>query len=144
VTYSDNQVADQLNHHFVPVQVNIEEADELADLYQALWTPNLNLIDDRGKRFYHVVGWLPPSEFTAMLKAAQGHFLLMIEKYAEAAPIFGSIFDEFPRSVFAPEALYFKGVSRYKGSHNVENLKEDWIMLQRFYPSSGWAMKSNV
>jgi hypothetical protein len=144
VTYPDKQVADLLTHNFVPVQVNIEEAGELADRFQTLWTPNLNMIDDRGKRFYHVVGWLPPSEFAAMLKAAQGHYFLTIKKYAEATPIFSSIFDEFPRSIFAPEALYFKGVSRYMGSHIVENLKEDWTMLQRFFPDSEWAMKSNV
>ena len=144
MTYLDSQVADFLNHHYLPVQVNIEEADELADRFQALWTPNLNLIDERGSRFYHVVGWLPPSEFTAMLKAARGHFFLSRKKYADAVPIFKEVFDEFPRSIFAPEALYFKGVSQYKGSHNVENLKEDWTMLQRFFPDSEWAMKSNV
>ena len=144
MTYLDRQVADLLNHQYIPVQVDIEEADDLADRYQALWTPNLNLIDERGIRFYHVVGWLPPSELTAMLKTARGYFFLSGKKYADAVPIFKEVFDEFPRSIFAPEALYFKGVSQYKGSHNVENLKEDWTTLQRFFPDSEWAMKSNV
>lgn len=144
MTYPDDQVAEQLNHHLVPVQVDIEEAGKLADRYQAFWTPNLNLIDDRGIRFYHVVGWLPPSELVAMLKTARGHFLLSREKFDEAATIFKDVFDEFPRSIYAPESLYFMGVCRYKGSHKAEYLKEDWIMLQRFFPGSEWAMKSNV
>ena len=144
VTYPDKQVARLLDHHFVPVQVNIEEADDLAKRFQALWTPNLNMIDDREKRFYHVVGWLPPSEFVAMLKLARGHFLLSREKFDEAATILKDVFDEFPRSIYAPESLYYMGVCRYKASHKVEYLKEDWIMLQRFFPGSEWAMNSNV
>lgn len=56
----------------------------------------------------------------------------------------GSRFDEFPRSIYAPESLYYMGVCRYKASHKVEYLEEDWIMLQRFFPGSEWAMKSNV
>jgi len=137
-------VAHLLHQHFVPVQVNIEEAVELAERYQAFWTPNLNMIDDREKRFYRVIGWLPPSEFAAMLLAARGHFFMSREKFDQAATTFKDVFDEFPRSIYAPESLYYMGVCRYKASHKAEYLKEDWTMLQRFFPGSEWAMKSNV
>jgi len=133
-----------LNNLFVPVQVDIEQASKLADKYQALWTPNLNVINNREKRVYHVVGWLPPSEFAAMLQTARGHYSMNSKKFDEAAPRFKEVFDHFPRSVYAPEALYYSAVSRYLSSHDVEDLKEDWITLQRFYPQSRWAMKSNV
>lgn len=144
MTYPDSQVAGFLNEYFVPVQVDIEKAAKLADRLQVLWTPNLNIINGREKRFFHSIGWLPPSELTAMLQTALGHYFLTRKKYFDAAPAFAAAFDKYPRSVFAPEALYFKGVCRYLSSHSVDELKEDWIMLQRFYPDSQWAMKSNI
>jgi hypothetical protein len=144
VTYPDMQVAALLNEHFVAVQVNIEEVAELANEFQAIWTPNLNVLDRNQKRVYWVEGWLPPSEFIAMLGVARGHYFLRGKKYPEAAPLFKAVFEQHPRSQFAPEALYYRGVSRYLYSHEVDQLKEDWIMLQRFYPQSAWALKSNI
>ena len=133
-----------LNENFVPVQVNIEEAAKLADEFQAIWTPNLNVIDGRLKRVYQVEGWLPPSEFVAMLGVGRGQYFLRGKKYPEAATLFKAVFEQNPRSQFAPEALYYRGVSRYLSSHNVDELKEDWIMLQRFYPQSAWSLRANI
>ena len=144
MTYPDRQVAALLNENFVPVQVNIEEAAKLADTYQAIWTPNLNVIDGRQKQVYRVEGWLPPSEFAAMLGVGRGQYFLRGKKYPEAATLFKAVFEQNPRSQFAPEALYYRGVSRYLSSHNVDELKEDWIMLQRFYPQSAWSLRANI
>lgn len=144
VTYSDDFVAEMLNRHFVPVQVNFEKASKLVEQYRAIWTPNLNVIDGRERRVFHVEGWLPPAEFLAMLETARGQFFLRGKKYEEAASSFKAVFDKYPVSAYAPQALYYRGVSRYLNSHQVDDLKEDWIMLQRFYPGSAWAIKSNV
>lgn len=144
MTYPDRQVTALLNENFIPVQVNIEEAAKLADEFQAIWTPNLNVIDGRLKRVYQVEGWLPPSEFVAMLGVGRGQYFLRGKKYAEAATLFKAVFEQSPRSQFAPEALYYRGVSRYLSSHKVDELKEDWIMLQRFYPQSAWSLRANI
>jgi len=37
----------------------------------------------------------------------------------------------------------YRGVSRCLNSHEVDELKEDWISLQRFYPRSAWSLRSN-
>ena len=63
---------------------------------------------------------------------------------AGVTPNFKGVFEQHPRSQFAPEALYYRGVSRYLNSHEVDALKEDWIMLQRFYPQSSWSLRSNI
>ena len=80
VTYSDDFVAEMLNRHFVPVQVNFEKASKLVEQYRAIWTPNLNVIDGRERRVFHVEGWLPPAEFLAMLETARGQFFLRGKK----------------------------------------------------------------
>jgi hypothetical protein len=137
-------VAALLNENFVPVQVNIEDVAKLADEFQAIWTPNLNVLRGNQKWVYRVEGWLPPSEFIVMLHIARGHYFLRGKRYTEAEPFFKAVFEQHPRSQFAPEALYYRGVSRYLNSHEVDELKEDWIMLQRFYPQSAWSVRSNI
>lgn len=144
MTYPDRQVADLLNEDFVSVQVDLEKAGRLADQFQVIWTPNLNFIGSRGKRIYHLEGWLPPSDFAAMLGIVRGHYHLAGKKFADAAPHFKGVFDRSPHSQFAPEALYYRGVSRYLDSHEVDKLKEDWTTLQRFYPQSAWSMRANI
>ena len=144
MTYSDDFVAEALNRHFVPVQVDFEKASKLVEQYRAVWTPNLNIVDGRERRVFHVEGWLPASELLAMLETARGQYYLRSKKYDEAAASFKAVFDKYPFSVYAPQALYYRGVGRYLATHEVEALKEEWILLQRFYPSSGWAVKSNI
>jgi hypothetical protein len=144
VTYPDLTVAGLLNAYFVPVQVNIEEVSKLAAEYTAIWTPKLNILDGKENVIYRVVGWLPPSEIAAMLILARGHYFFHHKKYQDAVPNFEEVFIKYPNSSFASEALYYKGVSRYMNSHKVDELKEDWILLQRFYPSSTWAIRSNI
>ena len=71
-------------------------------------------------------------------------YFLRGKKYTQAESLFKAVFDKHPRSQFAPEALYYRGVSRYLESHEVDQLKEDWITLQRFYPQDAWSLRANI
>ncbi len=144
MTYPDLYVATLLNEYFVPVQVNIEKARELVLKYRPIWTPNLNFIDGEGAIFYHIEGWLPPSEFAALLLVSQGHFFIRKKQYPKATPNFQEVLDKFPTSYFAPEAFYYLGVSKYMTAHKVEELVESWKKLQASYPYSSWAMRSQI
>ncbi|MFO7554981.1 MAG: hypothetical protein R6W88_07230 [Desulfobacterales bacterium] len=79
-----------------------------------------------------------------MLILARGHYFLRRKKYKDALPNFEKVLSTYPRSSFAPEALYYKGVGRYLDSHELDELKEEWITLQRLYPASTWAVKSDI
>lgn len=114
----------------------------LVEQYQAIWTPNLNVVDARKWRMFHAEGWRLPAQFPAMLKPARGQYCLRSEKYP-AASRFKAVFDKYPLSIYAPQALCYRGVSRYLSSHKVEGLKADRVLLRRFDPSSPWAIKSN-
>jgi thioredoxin-related protein len=144
VTYPDLYVATLLNEYFVPVQVNIDKARELVIKYHPIWTPNLNLLDEEGAMVYHVEGWLPPPEYSAMLFLSRGHYLNHKKRYSEAAPNFQEVLLRFPQSHYAPQALYYLGVSNYLASHKAEALKEAWGRLQRNYPYSSWAIRAGV
>jgi hypothetical protein len=144
VTYPDLCVAAALNEFFVPLQLNVDEAKETAKKFRVMWTPNINLLDGEGNLFYHVEGWLPPSEFSAMLMAAHGRHFLLQENYSEAWEIFHTVWDKYPRSSFTPEALYYFGVAKYLQSHKAEDLVEGWQTLQRYHPQSSWGIRSSV
>jgi thioredoxin-related protein len=137
-------VATLLNEYFVPVQVNIDKARDLVLKYRPIWTPNLNFLDQEGSVVFHVEGWLPPSEFSAMLFVARGHYFIREKNYPEAAPHFQEVIQRFPTSSYAPRAMYYLGVSNYMASHKVEALKEAWSKLQCAYPSSSWAIRAGV
>ncbi|RJQ67530.1 MAG: thioredoxin [Desulfobacteraceae bacterium] len=144
VTYPDATVAALLNEKFVPVQVNVAKVPKLVEKFQVLWTPNLNFLNDKEKQVYHVEGWLSPSECAAMLMVAEGHYQLHRKKFDQAGAHFRAVFDRYPQSEFAPEALYYLGVSRYLASHEAARLAEEWQRCQQFYPESTWARRSMV
>ncbi len=144
VSYPDLTVAALLNEHYIPVQVDIEKESKLAEKFQALWTPNLNILNTKEKLVYHAEGWLSPAELAAMLTIGQGHFHLHRKKFEQAGKHFKAVFEKYPQSEFAPEALYYLGVSRYMASHEVEHLLTEWQNCQRLYPDSSWAKRSMV
>ncbi len=144
MTYPDLYVATLLNEYYIPLQVNIEKARDLILKYRPIWTPNLNILDEEGGMVNHIEGYLPPSEYSAMLLNARGHFFIRKKKYAGATPNFEEVVQKFPTSSFAPEALYYLGVSKYMTAHKVEELVGNWKKLQEVYPYSGWAIRSSI
>lgn len=144
VTYPDATVAATLNDLFVPVRVNIEESSKLAFQYGAIWTPNINIIEAKEHAVYRVEGWLAPSEFVTMLHLAKGHYLFSGKKFEDAAATFAMVAENYTRSDFAPEALYYVGVSRYLATSDVEEIKSAWGKLQRQHPQSTWTMRADI
>ncbi len=144
MTYPDLYVATLLNEYFIPVQVNIDKAIDLIKRYRPIWTPNINFLDEAGEMFYHVEGWLPASEYTAMLLAVRGHYFIRKKRYGEATPNFDEVLQKYPNSAYAPEAGYYIGVSKYMTTHKPEELKAAWSRLQCAYPYSSWAIRSAI
>lgn len=144
VTYPDLTVATILNEYFVPVQINVDHAHDLVERFQVIWTPNLNVLDTSEDVIYHVEGWLPPSDCAAMLMVGLGHFYLHEKRFEDGVSIFQEVWDKFPHTDFAPEALYYSGVGKYLESHNVSDLSGRWKMLQDHYPQSTWSMRSSL
>ena len=57
---------------------------------------------------------------------------------------FREIVDRFPDSESAAEAMYWSGVSRYKGSGDAAALGETARAFSRRYQESSWAKKASV
>ena len=144
MTYPDPTVSELLNSHFVPVQLDLTKEPELADKYQVIWTPNINIVDRRERVAYHAEGWLSPSEDAAMLYLGLGHHALKRKRYDDAVGYFKTVFDHYPQSEFSPEALYYLAVGKYRASQEADQLLQGWSNLRLHYPSSAWAMRTRV
>lgn len=144
MTYPDATVSQLLNTLFIPVQLDLSKESKRADQFQVIWTPNLNIVDSRERMSFHLEGWLSPAEFAAMLFLGLGHYSLKNKRYDDAISHFKSVYDRYPQSEFAPEALYYLAVGKYMASHEAEKLIQGWSDLRGHFPASSWAMRTRV
>jgi TolA-binding protein len=67
---------------------------------------------------------------------------VMKKKWADAESRFEAILDRFPDSDFAPEAVYWRGVSHYKATNDHTALGDVAKTFTEKYQDSIWARKS--
>jgi TolA-binding protein len=145
VTYSEPLVAETINAHFVPVQINTQEEEgrSMVQCFQQAWTPDLRIVSAQSVELYHWNGYLPPFEFLPQLLVGQAHACLRLGDSYGAAEVYRSVVERFPTSTVAPEAQYFLAVSLYKHSHKTSDLIDNWRALQTRYPESLWRLKQS-
>jgi outer membrane protein assembly factor BamD (BamD/ComL family) len=64
------------------------------------------------------------------------------DQFVEAIQHFDKLLAEYPQSGAAPEAIYLRGVSGYKSTHDAGPLKEAYEKLKADYPQSEWTMRA--
>jgi TolA-binding protein len=145
VTYSESIVAETINAHFVPVQINTQEEEEcsMVQCFQQVWTPDLRIVSSQSVELYHWNGYLPPFEFLPQLLIAQAQACLRLGDPYGAAEVYRGVLERFPTSAVASEAQYFLAVSLYKHSHKTSDLIDNWRQLQTRYPESLWRLKQS-
>jgi outer membrane protein assembly factor BamD (BamD/ComL family) len=102
------------------------------------------IIDPEGKERFRVEGYLPKSEFRAQLELGLARIAFMHKKWAEAERRYAELAELSPETVAAPEAVYWRGVSHYKGTNDHTALGEVANQLKSNYSESVWTMKSSV
>lgn len=141
VTYPDEKVSDFLVENFIPVKIPFAHDREMVKRFNITWTPTFLVLDTEGREHYRFVGYLPPKDFIANLEFAKGKVFFDRNRLGMAIDIFQDVVDSFGESERAAESAYFLGVSRYKKSHDVEELKSGWRIIVDKYPKSEWAKK---
>ncbi len=142
VTYPDPKVVAFVEQNMIPIQV-LYNAQPLATEFNVKWTPTVITLDAEGKEHHRTVGFLAPEEFipSLMLGIAKSYFDQ--EKYAEALSMLEKLLKDYPKSDSAPEAIYIRGVTKYKSTHSPKPLKEAYERLQAEYPSSEWTRRAS-
>ncbi len=146
--YSDPRVIDFIQQHFTPVRVHVRQnADEykrLGSRFNAQWTPTTLIVDSEGNERHRVEGFLPADDFLAQLSLGLAHSAFARGSFQEAEPLFRDVVDTYPNTDAAPEALYWAGVSRYKGSGDAAALGETARAFSTRYTGTSWAKKASV
>lgn len=100
------------------------------------------ILDPNGKERFRIEGYLPKDEFRAHLELALARVAFMSKNWKDAERRYTEVLERYPASKVAPEALYWKGVSRYKSTNDHTVLGELPGQFQEKYPDSEWALKT--
>lgn len=133
-----------MNEQFNPVRLHVKKHPEAMDRFGANWTPTVILLDSNGTERHRIEGFLPADDFLAQLHLGLGHIAFANKRYDEAEKHFREIVDTLPQSDAAPEAQYWTGVSRYRGSGDAAALKATADAFRDRYSDSAWAKKASI
>jgi thioredoxin-related protein len=144
VTYSDDTVKELLGRLFVPVRLHVDWQQPFEEMrrYSVKWTPTLLVLDDTGAEHNRVVGFLPPADFMAQLNLGRAKLHFTKDNLSPAINEFTEALETCPACPSAAEARYFLGVSKYKQTHDAQELKKTWEVLSRDFPESEWTKKA--
>ena len=109
-----------------------------------MWTPTVLIFDADGAERHRIEGYLPNSEFRAQLELGVARVAFMHKQWADAEGRYGAIVQNYPDSATAPEALYGRGVSHYKGTNDHTVLVELAREFKKKYQDTIWAEKASV
>ena len=102
------------------------------------------ILDPNGTERHRIEGYLPRDEFRAHLELGLARIAFMNKNWSDAERRYTSVLDRFPNSQAAPEALYWKGVSRYKATNDHTVLGALPEQFRQRYSNSVWALKTGA
>ena len=146
--WPDQRVVRLVTGNFLPARLHVR--DDAADFkryrerYGSLWTPTILLLDPDGEERHRIEGFLPADDFLAQLTLGLGHLYFKTERWSDAERWFKQVVAQFPDTEVAPEALYWAGVSRYKGDNDKNALAETAKAFAQRYQGSSWAKKASI
>lgn len=146
--YPDERVARFITENFIPARINVREQPDdykrFGERYGVQWTPTILELDPEGIERHRIEGFLPTEDFVAQLMLGLAHAAFKREDWADAERRFREVVERFPNGEAAPEALYWAGVARYKGSGKPDALGETARAFAGRYQGSSWAKKASI
>ena len=141
VSYPDEKVIEFINKNIIPLRIRFDAQPFSAD-FNITWTPTLVTLDSGGKEHHRTTGFLAPEELIPSLLLGMTKSYFNREQFNEALKTIGELLSKYPRSGSAPEAIYLRGVSQYKSTHDPKPLKKAYEELQANYPLSEWTKRA--
>jgi phage terminase large subunit-like protein len=128
----------------VPLEAHIKEHPKYFHRFDAVWTPTVLVLDSDGAERLRIEGYLPKEEFRAHLEMGLARVAFMHKQWAEAERRYAEVVERYPDAKVAPEAIYWRGVSRYKRTNDHTVLGEVPDQIKEKYGDSVWALKASV
>ena len=126
------------------LEAHIKEHPAYFHRFDAVWTPTVLVLDSDGVERQRLEGYLTKEEFRAWLEMGPARVAFMHKQWAEAERRYGEIVERYPDSEAAPEAVYWRGVSRYKRTNDHTALGEVAEEFKQKHQESVWAEKASV
>lgn len=146
--YPQPEIARFISEHFVPVRVHVkddkEEFQRLGQKFDAQWTPTTLVIDAPSTERHRIEGFLPRDDFESQLALGLAKAAFGRGKFDEAERMFEQVVEKYPQTDAAPEAQYWAGVSRYKGTGDAAALGDTAKRFTERYADTTWAKKASV
>ena len=99
-------------------------------------------MDPGGKERRRLEGYLPKDEFRAYLELGLARVAFGRKDFADAERRYAAVAENYPDSTFAPEAVYYAGVSRYSATHDSKELAATAQTLSQRYAGDTWQLRS--
>ena len=141
VTYSQQEILDKMEEWFVPLKIESKQNPDLAQLYQIIATPTFLVLDPNRKVIHRSSGFLPPFEFTQLLRLMRATYEMNRRDYDQAISLLSSITQEALHLPLAAEALYVLGSAKYKKSGDFSDAVVEWRKIKLHFPGSPWFKK---
>jgi TolA-binding protein len=100
-------------------------------------------MDADGAERYRIEGYLPKNWFRARLEMGLGRVAFMKKKFADAETVYANVAENFADTTVAAEAVYWRGVCRYKATNDHTVLGGVAHELSEKYPGDEWTLKSD-
>ena len=149
VTYPVPAVRKLLADRFVCYSVNegkpLPADKDLMRKFRVLWSPAIVILEPRGAEIRRWVGYRRPDEFEAELELALGLTDLLYRRFEDAAIRFAAAAHLQPDSALESEALFWRGIARFKGSkRDYSLLRGDWERIRHSDPTDTWWSRADV
>lgn len=141
VTYPDAKVAVFIDKKLIPLRISSDKKPQSED-FNIKWTPTLIILDQEGGERHRTVGFLAPEELISSLLLGIGKLHFDNDQLEDALLAFEEVLGSYAESSSAPEAIYLRGVCRYKIEKNSKILKEAYEKLKADFSTSEWTMRA--
>ncbi len=141
VTYPDTKVIHFINQHFIPLRLP-SDIKHYAEEFNVHWTPTIIILDKDRTEHHRTLGFLSPEDFIPSLYLGIGKSCFDADQIDKALVYFDNLLTEYPRSDFAPQGVYLRGVSRYKTTNDPKPLREAYDTLNSKHPASYWTKRA--
>ena len=133
-----------IRENFVPVRIDVRENPGAMERFNAQWTPTILLLGPDGKEHHRIEGFLDVDDFLAQLTLGLAKIAFAEKEWDRAARWFDEVLDRHPSADAAPEAQYWRGVTRYKATNDPAALAATTAAFKERYSDSTWAKKASI
>jgi hypothetical protein len=141
VTYSSAQVIDFIHRNAIPLRLPYDHKP-LADSFKVEKTPCLIILDEDGNEHHRANGFLAPEEIIATIRLGMAKTGYNRQSYDLAIQVLDELLEDHSTSNSSAEAIYVRGLCRYKSTHDYRYLKDAYQQLALSFPKSEWTMRT--